>query len=115
VDALAPDARHDPSVAVYIECHAFRLGDVRRHVNLRERLCSAYCRDARVAVSRFQAEHPSKTNGRRIRGCDRLRGRYLAVLVAPGPNLFAIGAIAALKGLRVAFPLCAGVAVDASG
>src|SRR4030095_11320667 len=39
---------------------------------------------------------------------------YAAVLLAPGPNLFAIGAIAALKGLRAAIPLCAGIAVGAS-
>ncbi len=39
---------------------------------------------------------------------------YAAVLMTPGPNLFAIGAIAAWRGLRAALPLCAGIAVGAT-
>jgi threonine/homoserine/homoserine lactone efflux protein len=39
---------------------------------------------------------------------------YAGVLMAPGPNLFAIGAIAAWRGLRAALPLCAGIAVGAT-
>ncbi len=39
---------------------------------------------------------------------------YAAVLAAPGPNLFAIGTIAAWRGLRAALPLCAGIAVGAT-
>jgi threonine/homoserine/homoserine lactone efflux protein len=38
---------------------------------------------------------------------------YAAVLATPGPNLLAIGGIAALHGLRGAVPLCAGAALGA--
>lgn len=39
---------------------------------------------------------------------------YAAILLTPGPNLFAIGGIAALRGLRASLPLCAGIASGAS-
>jgi threonine/homoserine/homoserine lactone efflux protein len=35
---------------------------------------------------------------------------YAVVLVLPGPNMLAIGAVAALRGLAAAVPLCVGVA-----
>jgi threonine/homoserine/homoserine lactone efflux protein len=38
---------------------------------------------------------------------------YVAVLATPGPNVLAIGGIAALHGLRGAVPLCAGAALGA--
>jgi threonine/homoserine/homoserine lactone efflux protein len=38
---------------------------------------------------------------------------YCAVLATPGPNLFAIGTMAALHGLRGVTPLCVGVALGA--
>ncbi len=40
-------------------------------------------------------------------------GGYLAVLAVPGPNLLAIGGMAALHGLRGAVPLCLGTALGA--
>jgi len=39
---------------------------------------------------------------------------YAAILITPGPNLFSIGAIAALRGLRATLPLCLGIALGAS-
>lgn len=39
---------------------------------------------------------------------------YAAILIAPGPNLLSIGAIAALRGLRATLPLCMGIALGAS-
>ncbi len=36
---------------------------------------------------------------------------YLAVLAAPGPNMLAIGALAALRGFRAVLPFCLGVAI----
>ena len=39
---------------------------------------------------------------------------YAAILLTPGPNLFAIGGIAAMRGLRASLPLCAGIASGAS-
>lgn len=39
---------------------------------------------------------------------------YAAILMTPGPNTFAIGGIAALRGLRGALPLCAGIASGTS-
>ena len=38
---------------------------------------------------------------------------YLAVLAAPGPNLLAIGTLAALRGLRGVAPFCLGIAAGA--
>ena len=38
---------------------------------------------------------------------------YLVILATPGPNLLAIGSIAALHGLRAALPLCLGIALGA--
>ena len=38
---------------------------------------------------------------------------YLAVLVTPGPNMLAIGGVAALRGLAAALPLCGGIALGA--
>lgn len=38
---------------------------------------------------------------------------YAAVAAAPGPNTFAVGAQAALRGARATLPLCAGIAVGA--
>jgi len=38
---------------------------------------------------------------------------YLAVLVMPGPNMLAIGGIAALRGFRAAIPFCFGIAAGA--
>ena len=38
---------------------------------------------------------------------------YCAVLATPGPNLFAIGSMAALHGLRGVTPLCVGAALGA--
>lgn len=35
---------------------------------------------------------------------------YLAVLAAPGPNMLAIGAMAALRGFRGVLPVCCGIA-----
>ena len=35
---------------------------------------------------------------------------YLAVLAAPGPNMLAIGALAALRGFRGVLPVCCGIA-----
>lgn len=40
-------------------------------------------------------------------------GGYLVILATPGPNLLAIGGMAALRGLRGALPLCLGVALGA--
>ena len=40
---------------------------------------------------------------------------YLAILVVPGPNLFAISSIAALQGFRAALPFCAGASLGAGG
>jgi len=39
---------------------------------------------------------------------------YAPILVTPGPNTFAIGGIAALRGLRAVLPLCGGIATGAS-
>ncbi|WP_159351415.1 LysE family translocator [Roseomonas harenae] len=38
---------------------------------------------------------------------------YVVVLATPGPNILAVGGIAALHGLRGAVPLCAGAALGA--
>jgi threonine/homoserine/homoserine lactone efflux protein len=38
---------------------------------------------------------------------------YLAVIAAPGPNMLAIGTLAALRGFRGVLPLCCGVATGA--
>ena len=38
---------------------------------------------------------------------------YLAVLAAPGPNMLAVGALAALRGFRAVLPFCLGVAIGA--
>ena len=38
---------------------------------------------------------------------------YLAVLAAPGPNMLAIGALAALRGFRGVMPVCCGIAAGA--
>ena len=38
---------------------------------------------------------------------------YLAVLATPGPNMLAIGALAALRGFWGALPFCLGIAVGA--
>lgn len=38
---------------------------------------------------------------------------YLAVLVAPGPNMLAVGALAALRGFRGVLPFCCGIAAGA--
>lgn len=35
---------------------------------------------------------------------------YLVILATPGPNMFAVGSIAALQGLRGALPMVAGIA-----
>lgn len=35
---------------------------------------------------------------------------YLAVLAAPGPNMLAIGSLAALRGFRGVLPVCCGIA-----
>ena len=37
-------------------------------------------------------------------------GGYLLILATPGPNMFAVGSIAALQGLRGAVPMVAGIA-----
>jgi threonine/homoserine/homoserine lactone efflux protein len=39
---------------------------------------------------------------------------YGAILLTPGPNVLAIGGLAALRGLRATLPLCAGIACGAS-
>jgi threonine/homoserine/homoserine lactone efflux protein len=39
---------------------------------------------------------------------------YVAILLTPGPNVLAIGGLAALRGLRATLPLCAGIACGAS-
>jgi threonine/homoserine/homoserine lactone efflux protein len=39
---------------------------------------------------------------------------YAAVLAAPGPNMLAIGAMAALRGFRGALPFCVGIACGAA-
>lgn len=36
---------------------------------------------------------------------------YLAVLAAPGPNMLAVGALAALRGFRGVLPFCLGIAL----
>ena len=38
---------------------------------------------------------------------------YFAILVTPGPNMFTIGTMAALRGFRGALPFCLGVALGA--
>jgi threonine/homoserine/homoserine lactone efflux protein len=38
---------------------------------------------------------------------------YLALIAAPGPNMFAIGSVASLRGFLSVLPLCAGIAVGA--
>ncbi len=38
---------------------------------------------------------------------------YLAVLAAPGPNMLAVGSLAALRGFRGVAPFCLGVALGA--
>lgn len=38
---------------------------------------------------------------------------YLALIAAPGPNMFAIGAVASVRGFRGVLPLCAGIAAGA--
>lgn len=38
---------------------------------------------------------------------------YLALIASPGPNMFAIGSIAALRGFRGVLPLCVGIAAGA--
>ncbi|MGG5890535.1 hypothetical protein ACLF3G_25795 [Falsiroseomonas sp. HC035] len=38
---------------------------------------------------------------------------YLALIAAPGPNMFAIGSIASLRGFQGALPLCLGIAAGA--
>lgn len=38
---------------------------------------------------------------------------YLAVLAAPGPNMLAVGAQAALRGFRGVVPFCTGIAIGA--
>ena len=38
---------------------------------------------------------------------------YVAVLATPGPNMLAIGGIAALRGFRAAIPFCCGIALGA--
>jgi threonine/homoserine/homoserine lactone efflux protein len=39
---------------------------------------------------------------------------YLVVLATPGPNLIAVGGVAALRGLGGAVPLCLGISLGAS-
>lgn len=38
---------------------------------------------------------------------------YLAILAAPGPNLFSVAGVSALHGRRGAVPMCAGIALGA--
>lgn len=38
---------------------------------------------------------------------------YLAVLAAPGPNMLAVGTLAALRGFRGVLPFCCGIAAGA--
>jgi threonine/homoserine/homoserine lactone efflux protein len=38
---------------------------------------------------------------------------YLAILAAPGPNMLAVGSLAALRGLRGVLPFCCGIALGA--
>jgi threonine/homoserine/homoserine lactone efflux protein len=38
---------------------------------------------------------------------------YLLVLAVPGPNMLAIGGLAALRGFRAVIPLCCGIAIGA--
>jgi threonine/homoserine/homoserine lactone efflux protein len=38
---------------------------------------------------------------------------YAAVLATPGPNVVAIGGLAALRGFRATLPLCAGIGTGA--
>jgi threonine/homoserine/homoserine lactone efflux protein len=38
---------------------------------------------------------------------------YLTLIAAPGPNMFAIGSVAALRGFRGVLPLCVGIAAGA--
>ena len=38
---------------------------------------------------------------------------YFAILATPGPNMFTIGTMAALRGFRAALPFCLGVALGA--
>lgn len=38
---------------------------------------------------------------------------YLAVLAAPGPNMLAVGMLAALRGFRAVLPFCLGIATGA--
>lgn len=38
---------------------------------------------------------------------------YFAILATPGPNMFTIGTMAALRGFRGALPFCLGVALGA--
>ncbi|WP_149539948.1 LysE family transporter [Siccirubricoccus phaeus] len=40
-------------------------------------------------------------------------GSYLLVLLTPGPNMLAVGCLAAARGLRGALPLCLGIALGA--
>jgi len=40
-------------------------------------------------------------------------GSYFVILATPGPNILAIGGMAALRGLRGALPICLGVALGA--
>src|SRR3712207_2499490 len=50
---------------------------------------------------------------------DHLRGladfllAYLLVLATPGPNMLLVGAVAALRGVTGALPLCLGVSLGA--
>ncbi len=39
---------------------------------------------------------------------------YLLILLVPGPNMLALGALAGLRGMRGAMPLCLGMAVGAA-
>ena len=39
---------------------------------------------------------------------------YLALIAAPGPNMFAIGSVASLRGFLGVLPLCAGIAAGAA-